>query len=76
MLIKFQNSVGVERIIGEGDTKEKCNQIIQKFLKDRGYKSYYWNMHKINGRLRVDVGSWTEFFFVEGSEEELNEYFC
>ena len=51
-------------------------KIIQKFLKDRGYKSYYWNMYKINGRLRIDVGSWTEFFFIEGSEEELNEYFC
>ena len=58
MLIKFQNSVGVERIIGEGDTKEKCNQIIQKFLKDRGYKSYYWNIYKING-FSVLVNTYT-----------------
>lgn len=76
MLIKFQNNVGVERIVGEGKTRQECNQIIQKFLEDRNYKSYYWNIYKSKGRVQIDVGSWTEFFFIEGSEEELNEYFC
>lgn len=52
----------------------KCNEIINQFLKDHNFISYYSNMYlttfkfqrgKLNyPALRVDVGSHTEFFYI------------
>ena len=34
------------------------------------YKSYYMQVCEDNGRLMIDVGSWSEFFFLEGMNFE------
>ena len=67
MRLIFQNSRGEERVIAEPSNKEECNEEIRKFLKDHNYKSYYWNICPDgDGRIRIDVGSWSEFFYIEG----------
>lgn len=76
MKLILQNSRGEERVIAEPQDKKEAVKEINKFLDDHNYKSYYMNVcEDDNGRLRIDVGSWSEFFFVEGItfEEWINE---
>ena len=56
---------GLKREIGKSSTKEEARKVINDFLKERKYKSYYWNIIKIDSKTeRIDVGSWSEFFYV------------
>lgn len=66
MRLLFQNSRGEERVIAEPQTKEEAIKEINKFLEDHNFKSYYMNVCEDDrGRLRLDVGSWSEFFYLE-----------
>lgn len=66
MKLIFQNSRGEERIIAEPQDKKEAVKEINKFLDDHNYKSNYMNVcEDDNGRLRIDVGSWSEFFYIE-----------
>lgn len=66
----FQNCVGHEREIGTAVDKGEAYRIIDKFLDEHNFKSYYKNVCEIEkGKTRVDVGSWTEFFFFQESED-------
>lgn len=63
----FQNSYGEERTIGEYDTYEQCYEAVNEFLKERDYKPYYIRTWATpTGRIKIDVGSHTEFFFIKG----------
>lgn len=64
MILTFENSRGIEREIGQPNTEKEAMQIINKFLDDRNYKSYYTNINKYDDRLVYDVGSHTEFFIL------------
>lgn len=67
MKLIFQNSCGEERVIAEPQNREEVVKEINKFLDDHNYKSYYMNVcEDDNGRLRIDVGSWSEFMIIEG----------
>ena len=67
MKLIFQNSRGEERVIAEPQDKKEAVKEINKFLDDHNYKSYYMNVcEDDNGRLRIDVGSWSEFMVIEG----------
>ena len=65
----FQNYVGHERKIGNAVDKKEAFRIIDKFLEEHNFKSYYKRVWEENGRTKVDVGSWTEFFFLQESED-------
>lgn len=66
MKLLFQNSQGKERIVAEVDSfKEACEEM-DKFMEERNFESYYKRVWEHDGRLKVDCGSWSEFFFVEG----------
>ena len=66
MKLIFQNSRGEERVIAEPQDKKEAVKEINKFLDNHNYKSYYMNVcEDDNGRLRIDVGSWSEFFYIE-----------
>ena len=66
MKLIFQNSRGEERVIAEPQDKKEAVKEINKFLDDHNYKSYYMIVcEDDNGRLRIDVGSWSEFFYIE-----------
>ena len=66
MKLIFKNSRGKERVIAEPSTAEEIFKEINKFLDDHNFKSYYTRVWEEDGRLKFDVGSHTEFFYVEG----------
>lgn len=70
MKLYFQNSRGVERLIAEASNREEVVKEINKFLYDHNYKSYYTRVWEEDGRLMIDVGSWSEFFYLEGMNFE------
>ena len=66
----FQNSRQEERQIGLADDIDHANKIINKFLDDHNFKSYYTRGWMENERMCLDVGSWTEFFYIEEIKDE------
>ncbi len=54
------------------DEKE-ISQQIKKFLDDHNFKSYYTRIWYENGYTWYDVGSHTEFFFVDANLMEQRE---
>lgn len=66
MKLYFKNSRGKERLIAECETTKDVSREIHKFLDDHNYKSYYSRSWEVDGRIKIDVGSWSEFFLVDG----------
>ena len=69
----FQNSLGQERVIA---TVNNFNDVfigINNFLADHSYKSYYIRSWEERGRIKYDVGSWSEFFYTDLKEEDEND---
>lgn len=66
MKLFFQNNKGEERLIAEPSNRKEVNKEINKFLDNHSFKSYYTRVWEENGRLKLDVGSHTEFFYLEG----------
>lgn len=66
MKLLFQNSNGSERIIADVNSFEEANEEMDKFMEERNFKSYYKRLWDEDGRLKIDVGSWSEFFFIDG----------
>lgn len=66
MKLFFQNSRDQERLIAEPNSKEEVIDAINKFLNEHNFKSYYTRVWEKEGRLVFDVGSHSEFFFLEG----------
>jgi len=53
-----------ERNIGVADTYNDAMKIINKFLNEHHFKSYYSIMRVLNDKIQIDVGSHTEFFYL------------
>ena len=62
----FKNSQGKERLIAERKTVKEIHKAISKFLEEHNYTSYYSRSFSKDGRIKIDVGSYTEFFFIDG----------
>ena len=77
-VVEFGTRLEKSRIIGDVETIKECHQIIMKFLDEHNYKSYYQRMWIEDGKVAVDVGSWSEFFWISRSDgssmafEEIN----
>lgn len=65
----FQNSRNQEREIGTAVDIDSAYRVIDKFLDKHKFKSYYKRAWEENGRIKVDVGSWSEFFYIEKYEQ-------
>lgn len=65
----FENSRKQEREIGTAVNMDSAYDVIDKFLEEHNYKSYYKRVYGVNGRTKVDVGSWSEFFYIEECED-------
>ena len=62
--VLFENSNGKTRIIGEAITQKEAYEVINKFLDEHNYKSYYVRTWKTDNKTTaVDVGSHTEIFY-------------
>lgn len=72
--VYFQNSSGDSREIGNCKTLSKVTSVIKKFLKQKKFKMYYMRSWEYNNKTWFDVGSHSEFFWIEGNR--LNEYLC
>lgn len=70
----FQNSRKQEREIGTAADIDGTYKIIDEFLNEHNYKSYYKRAWKENGRIKVDVGSWYEFMYIEKYDECEDKY--
>lgn len=53
---------GEDRLIGTADNQEEAYKIINDFLDQHNYKSYYWRISPYEDYTWIDVGSHTEFF--------------
>ena len=67
----FQNSQGQERVLMEVNNFNDVFTGIRNFLDEHNYKNYYIRSWKENGRIKYDVGSWSEFFYTDLKDEEL-----
>ena len=68
MKLIFQNSKGVERVIAHPNNEEEAIKEIYKFCEERKFKIYYVRTCMENNRKVYDVGSWSEFFYLETME--------
>ena len=68
MKLYFKNSHGERRIIAEPETEEEAYKEMRKFCEDRNFKIYYIRSWMTSdGLKKFDVGSWTEFFYLDDS---------
>ena len=67
--IIFENSRHEEREIGTSVDMEGAYKIIDMFLDEHNFKSYYKRVWEESGRTKVDVGSWSEFLYIIESED-------
>ena len=64
--VMFENSRKQKRIIGTADTQETAFKVIDDFLADHNYKSYYQRTWNTDDKTTcVDVGSWSERFIIQ-----------
>ena len=64
--VVFKNSEGKKRIIGTAGTESGAFKLINNFLTEHNYKSYYKRTYKTDDKTTaVDVGSWTERFYIQ-----------
>ena len=70
----FRNSRGEKRVIAYPASVEDAHVEMKKFMKERNFKSYYARVWEEDGVLKFDVGSHSEFFFLDGiSFEEYSK---
>lgn len=70
----FQDSNGQERLLSEVETEQDGQKVINDFLAEHNFVSYYQNIYALGNRKYIDVGSWSEKFifeYVEGVEIKL-----
>lgn len=66
MTLYFEDSYGTTRVIAEPTTEEEAMREIHKFCDDRNFKIYYTRSWVDNNGFKVfDVGSHTEFFYLD-----------
>lgn len=63
MKLLFENSRGEKRELFSGN-KQDCFKYIKNFLDEHNFKSYYYQITKLENGERIDVGSHTEFFYI------------
>lgn len=74
MNLYFQNSDGNERIIANINSVDDTFKEMKKFMNEHNFNSYYTRGWEENGRIKFDVGSHTEFFYLDGvPDKEMKE---
>lgn len=70
MIVYFKNSNGKSRAIGEVAKEEDVFELINDFLDKHNFTSYYIRTWCKNKRKWYDVGSHTEFFYINVENEK------
>lgn len=69
----FSNSHEQERVIAEVHNSQEITQEIDKFIEEANkrfpkknpFKRHYMRIWNEDGRAKFDVGSWSEFFYLD-----------
>ena len=67
--VVFQNRFGLDKLIGTAQNEQDGIKIIENFLFLYNYKVPYWRVWEEDGKKWYDVGSHTEFFYIQEIEE-------
>lgn len=65
MKLIFSNSEGKERVIANPKNEEEALEFIYAFCEERNFRIYYIRSWMRDNRTKYDVGSHTEFFYLE-----------
>lgn len=68
MKLYFKDSYGRRRMIDKPKTYNEANKMIYDFCKARDFRIYYIRNWIENGELVYDVGSHTEFFYLDNDD--------
>ena len=69
MKLYFENSYGERRVIAEPKNRDDAWEYIHAFCEERNFRIYYVRTWRNNDGLEVyDVGSHTEFFYLDDKE--------
>ena len=70
----FHRSNGEEVLVAEHVVGKNISIAMHEYIHklNPNYKSYYTRCWEENGRVAIDFGSWSEFFYWEGT---MNDYF-
>lgn len=69
MKLTFKNSRG-ERVIGNPKDEKEAMKMMTDFCEEHNFKVYYIRKWAVGNRRQYDVGSWTDFFYLEFPSEE------
>ena len=64
MKVYFENSRGIRREIATVENEDEAYRVIYQFCADRKFQVYYSSSWVENNETVVDVGSWSEFFYI------------
>lgn len=76
--VYFEGSYGLRKI-DTVNTQQEVYAVINKFLLEHNFKSYYTNMYIVSDSplnqpaVKYDVGSWSEFFYSDDIGAWKNE---
>ena len=68
MKLIFNDSYGNNRVIATPENEEEAVKEIYKFCAERNFKIYYHRTWMKENQKWFDVGSWSEFFYIEYDE--------
>lgn len=75
MVLLFKNGKGNKRVIAENLTSRKdVYTAINSFLDEHSFKSYYTREVYDKDSVMFDVGSHTEFFYLNGDSNEIEKF--
>lgn len=70
--VYFRRSDGEDEFLANCSDFYTVNEVVKHFLDKHNYKSNYSRMWKsAPGVLKIDVGSYNEFFFVKGPIDNI-----
>lgn len=67
-IVEFKNRLDEFRVIARVNNFDEFWKVMSNFIEERHFKSYYQRYWVENGKLKVDVGSHTEFFYISRSD--------
>lgn len=70
MILEFENSDGNRKTIGNPETVQEAFKIINAFLDEHSYRSYYKRINFYDDEWEIDCGSWNELFYLSDLPED------
>lgn len=65
----FVRSNGERVLLAQNVSQKEAHVVMNKFLDNHNFKSYYTRMWEKDNELWMDVGSWSEFFVLVRKED-------